>query len=624
MELNTNQLTAVRHVSGPCCVIAGAGSGKTAVLVTRIQALLAQGVQPQRILAITFSKKAAMEMQERISAQIGDVKLTVSTFHSLGLRILKSSGYIEGKELIREYQKINFIKETMADTILDEEDAAPKHISSFIGILKGTLKQPGQLPSAKETTPELAELYQVYQKYELYKRQNGYYDFDDMTDMPVYLLRSDPQLLASMKRHWDYILVDEYQDTNPAQDALLRLIAPPGDNLFVVGDDYQSIYGFRGADVQNILNFPKRFPQAEMVYLDMNYRSTPEIIAVSNALIKKNTNQFKKTVRASRNSTGKVPSFTLYEDEHTEANGVARKIKRMHEAGCKYSDIAILYRTNSISRVFEEALLLRDIPFVVQGGSCFWEQQYVADVLDYLRLAVNAQDSKALLRILNRPNRFFGKEFREAVETAIKNGKSTWEALTANPLAKEWRYKKQADILSNQLLWLNRNSHMSLSMLLYYIYDTIGYRDFLRTNAADDLYEERMESVEEMFSLGDQFDSAQDLLDYVDMQTLAYQRNAQCDDAISLSTIHKSKGLEYPHVFIVTCVDGIIPHVDSKNREEERRILYVAMTRAIDSLELSAVTMRKDNIVYVSPFLQDVKDLLKVENASNLPMNNIF
>ena len=329
-------------------------------------------------------------------------------------------------------------------------------------------------------------------------------------------------------------------------------------------------------------------------------------------------------MKAHRDSTGEMPAFTMYEDDHAEADGVAKKIKRIYEAGCKYSDIAVLYRTNSISRVFEEALLLRDVPFSVQGGSCFWEQRYVADVIDYLRLAVNPKDSHALMRVLNRPNRYFGKEFRDAMERTMASGKSAWEALRTNPLSKEWRYKKQVDLLSSQLLQLGRNIHMSLTTQLYYIYDTIGYRDFLRTDSADDLFEERMESVEEMFSLGEQFASTEELLDYVDVQLQAYQRNAQSSDAVTLSTIHKAKGLEYSHVFIVACVDGVIPHIDAENREEERRILYVAMTRAIDSLQLSAVRTHKDHAAYISPFLEDVTELLKVENAPALPPEEWF
>ena len=238
------------------------------------------------------------------------------------------------------------------------------------------------------------------------------------------------------------------------------------------------------------------------------------------------------------------------------------------------------------------------------------------DVLDYLKLAVNPDDSDALLRVLNRPNRYFGNAFREAMTAYMgRTGASARKALTGSPLASEWRYRKNADQLASQLLWLNRNAASDLATLLRYIYDDIGYRNFLKTDAAEELYEERMESVEEMLSLGEQFSTAEDLLDYVELQRMAYQQNAQREDAVTLSTIHRAKGLEFRHVFLVSCVNGVIPHKDAEDLEEERRILYVGMTRATDDLELSAVRFLHEHPAFVSPFITDIKDLLKVENA---------
>jgi DNA helicase-2/ATP-dependent DNA helicase PcrA len=616
--MNGNQLAAIRHVDGPCCVIAGAGSGKTAVLVTRVQALIERGVASRRILAVTFSKKAAAEMREQIERQVGATETRISTFHSLGFNVLKSeiNGFVEGKEPIREYQKIAFIKQAMAGTVLEEQEAAPKHISSFIGILKCNLRKSHERPRECANSKELGELYNIYAKYERHKAQSLLYDFDDMGDIPVYRLRENHALREQMRKRWDYILVDEYQDTNPAQDELLRLLAPPGDNIFVVGDDYQSIYGFRGADVNNILNFPKRFPSAEMIYLDTNYRSTPEIVEASNALIAGNTKQFKKTVVSGRKGIGEKPAMVLYDDDRAEAEGVARAIKRLGGEGRAYRDIAILYRVNSVSRTFEEALLQLDIPFVVQGGKKFFEQQYVGDVIDYLRLAVNPEDSAALLRVLNRPSRFFGQEFRAAVEAYIESKKvSAWEAIRKNPRASEWRYKKSVQAFSKHILWLSKNRNSSITTLLYYIYDDVGYSEFLRSDASEDLYTERMESVDELHSLATRFSTAAEMVTYADMQIKAYAKNAGSDNAVTLSTVHKAKGLEYPTVFVVTCVDGMFPHKDAQDREEERRILYVAMTRAIDSLVLSSPESRRDNRVFISPFLEGIGNALNVKNA---------
>lgn len=618
MELNTNQLAAVHHLNGPCCVIAGAGSGKTAVLTTRIKELLNNGVQPQKILAITFSQKATAEMRSRVKLLVGEAGVCISTFHSLGLRILRASGYTKGRELIREYQKIQFIDNAMNGTILEELDAAPKHVSSVIGILKGTLHRPEECLGQPDLPKDLAAIYEVYRAYEEYKLKNGFFDYDDMTDLPVYLLKENHALRNALKSRWEYILVDEYQDTNPAQDALLRLISPAGDNIFVVGDDYQSIYGFRGADVRNILNFPKKYPQTQMIYLDTNYRSTPEIVEASNALIQRNVHQFPKTVKSNR-KPGRIPEVTVYEDEKAEADGIARQIKRLAEAGSKYSDMAILFRTNAASRTLEEALLLRNVPFTVQGGSCFWEQSYVTDVLDYLRLAIHPEDSGALLRILNRPNRFLGHEFRNAIiDYMERTGTSARSALEQNSLSKDWRYQKRVDQLLTQLLWLEQNAQSSLSSLLHYIYEYIGYKEFLRTDASEELFEERMESVEELLSLGEQFDTAEDLLEYVEIQMLSYRRNSQSQDAVTLSTIHKSKGLEYHTVFIISCIDGIMPHAEAKDIEEERRMLYVAMTRATDLLELSTIRYFRNRPASVSPFFADMEKQIKVKNAPSL------
>lgn len=614
MELNEKQKTAALHYLGPCCVIAGAGSGKTAVLVARINMLLSRGVRPSRILAVTFSQKAAGEMRDRITSQIGAVDVCVSTFHSLGLGILRSSGYTRGKELIREYQKINFIRAAVENSPLKEQNPAPKHLSSMIGILKGTLKTPAECLARKDVPPDLKEIYKIYGEYERYKAENHFYDFDDMTDIPVYLLRSNQALQKAQQGRWDFILVDEYQDTNPAQDALLRLITPTGDNLFVVGDDWQSIYGFRGADIQNILNFPKSFPDARFICLDTNYRSTPEIVSATNALVHKNLNQIPKTIKASRDS-GAKPRLTYYEDEKAEASGVSRKIKRLAEAGIKYSDMAILYRNNSSSRVCEDALLLRDIPFSVQGGQPFWEQPYIADVLNYLRLALDPEDSDALLQILNRPNRYLGNAYREAVIECMKSKKiSAWQALKENPLANQWRYRRSADDLMTHILWLNKNFNNDLENLLDYIYDNIGYREFLRTDAAEDLFEDREESIEEMYSLAEQYETVEDLLGYVQMQERAYQKNAGNPNSVTLSTIHRAKGLEYKIVFLISCVDGIIPHADAEDPEEERRILYVGMSRAIDDLELSTIRVCKKRPSIPSPFLAEIRKEITVAN----------
>lgn len=617
MEFNENQLAAIQHMEGPCCVIAGAGSGKTAVLINRIVNLIGSGVESHAILAVTFSKKACAEMKERLYAVIGENQVRICTFHALGYHILKceNNGFLEGKTPIKEYQKINCIQDAMKGTILEQQEAAPKYIASFIDLCKSSLILPGDLPHSQGVQAELMAMHHVYAAYEAYKEKNAFYDFSDMEDIPVYRLKSNPNLMEFLRSRWKHILVDEYQDTCKAQDSILRLIKPHSNNIFVVGDDFQSIYSFRGANVNNILDFAKYFTDVRIIYLDVNYRSTSQIVVASNALMKYNSRQVQKNVTSGRESSGEKPAFTFYEDEHKEAEGIANHISSLVRFGANYGDIAVLYRVNYQSRIFEEVLFRKDIPYRVQGGSSFYEQQYISDVIDYLRLAVNPDDSNALLRILNRPNRYFGSVFRTAVEEYMtKHICSARIAVAANDKSKEWRYGKNVDQLLTNLFWLNKNSQTNAADLVAYIYDKIGYQEFMKSDASDELYEQRLEDADELLALADQFRSAKDLVEYVDLQLEAYRKNAGNPNTVTLATVHKVKGLEFPVVFVASCNEALFPHRRSNNAEEERRLMYVAMTRAKDTLSLSAVKQIKGNKVDKSRFIDEIQEFIDVRN----------
>jgi DNA helicase-2/ATP-dependent DNA helicase PcrA len=619
LDFNKNQLAAINHIEGPCCVIAGAGSGKTAVLINRIAALIDSGVASHEILAVTFSKKARMEMEERLFAAIGTNQVRVCTFHSLGYYILKceKNGFLYGKSPIKAYQKINCIQAAMKGTILEQQEAAPKYIASFIDLCKSALIAPGEIPASQSTIPELAAMHRVYAEYEGYKAEAGLYDFSDMEDMPVRRLRSSPQLAEYLRGVWKHILVDEYQDTGKAQDAILRLIMPYSENVFVVGDDFQSIYSFRGANVGNILDFPKHFKGARMIYLDVNYRSTSQIVAVSNALIQHNRRQLQKNVLSGRKAVGEKPALTIYDDERREAEGIANQIKSMIRMGSSYGDMAVLYRVNYQSRAFEEALFRKGIPYKVQGGVSFYEQQYIWDVIDYLRLAVNPDDSAALLRILNRPNRYFGDAFRAEVERHMAKYRcSARIAVAVNSKSREWRYSNNVDQFMSDLFWLNKNSRLNAADLIEFIYCDVGYREFLKSDASEELYEQRQEDADELLSLAAPFSDAKSLVEYVDLQTKAYRKNAESPDAVTLATVHKVKGLEFPVVFVASCNETIFPHHRSNSDEEERRLMYVAMTRARDILALSIVNEIKGKQATQSRFIDEIQDYLDVRNLS--------
>lgn len=620
MDFNKNQLDAIRHIDGPCCVIAGAGSGKTAVLINRIIHLIQTGVSPGDILAVTFSKKAAEEMKSRLCSVLGVSKpdVMVCTFHSLGYNILKNEpdGFLTDKNPIKEYQKLSFIEKAMAGTILETQEAAPKHIASFIDMKKSSLvRAENASPDAIE---EVLALFEVYKKYEAYKAKEKFYDYADMEDMPVYRMTQNFALRSKISHRWQYVLVDEYQDTSKAQDRILQLIKPANNNVFAVGDDYQSIYSFRGANVRNILDFPKNFPGARMIYLDVNYRSTPQIVNASNTLIKVNKYQYQKNVASGRIDSGGLPVFTCYEDERTEAESTANKIMSMVQAGSKHGDFAVLYRVNFQSRALEAAFLDRHIPYKVQGGTPFFEQRYIVDIVDYLRLAVNPDDSGALLRVLNRPNRFFGEIFRKAVTQCMDETKvSARVALFSNALAGEWRYTKSVDALVTHIYWLNKNRFQNAEGLVSYVYDVINYLDFLKSDSSDEMYEERLENVDELLTLSNQFRSADEMVDYVDRQLLTYKENADNPDSVTLSTVHKIKGLEFPSVFIVSCIESLFPHRRSEDVEEERRLMYVAMTRAENTLDISAIKQRREQPAYKSRFIDEMQDCIKVANLVN-------
>ena len=624
MNFNSNQEAAIQHMQGPCCVIAGAGSGKTAVLINRIVNLINAGVDPKRILAVTFSKKATLEMKERLEFAVGCNDVKISTFHSLGYYILKNdpAGFLKGRDPIKEFEKIAFIEKAIKGTILEEQDAAPAFISAFIGLCKSSLINTETVKTGSYIQPELIAMYDVWRKYEAHKEAEGLYDYSDMEDKPVFLMRDNHMFRERMRSRWEYILVDEYQDTSKAQNEILRLIQPRTGSVFVVGDDFQAIYGFRGSEVKNILDFPYNFPGARIIYLDINYRSTGEIIKAANTLIAHNVFQFKKNVQSGRNTAGEMPTFTIYEDESVEAEAIGHRILTLVTNGGSFKDTAVLYRTNFKSRAFEEAFLNMGIPFKVQGGTRFFERRYVSDVLDYLRLAVDPDNSSALLNVLNRPNRYFGTVFREAMDDYMKKtGASAFIALSGNNKAKEWRFSKYIDQLSTHILWMNKNRKLNAKLLVEYVYNTIGYKDFLKKDASDELFEERLEDMEELLELAGKFESADDFVKHIDTQIAASVNFEEVDDAVTLATVHKVKGLEFPNVFIVSCNEELFPHKRSDDLEEERRIMYVAMTRAKDYLGISAVNYFRYQKARVSRFVEEIENDIFSENVVHIRKN---
>ena len=616
--LNPEQREAAQCTEGPLLVLAGAGSGKTRMLTHRIAYLIASGAaRPWEILAVTFTNKAAREMRERIGGLLGDRESNpwVSTFHSTCVRILRRDighlGYERSFAIYDQSDSLSAVKRVLRAMNLDEKSYPPRGIRATLDRLKNRGLLPADL--GEEDTLHAGQLADVYQRYQTSLRRANALDFGDLILLTVRLFQNHPGVLQYYQRRWRYVLVDEYQDTNPVQYRLLRLLCDEHRNLCVVGDEDQSIYRFREADIRNILDFEKDFPGAQVVRLERNYRSTQAILDAATSVVANNVERKGKTLFTEIEG-GDPIRFYQGSDERAEAAFVTDELLRLRERGLALGDAAIFYRTHAQSRPFEEELLKYNVPYVVVGGTRFYDRAEVKDALAYLRVLRNPADTESVARIINVPARGIGRTTVERlVEVANQHEVSLIHAI---PLALEaglvrGTAKNRLPGFLTLLDSLAPRPGEPISELIARVLQETGYLRALEKEGTIEA-EARLENLRELVSAAEEFERQnterdalgeeedRELVDlFLEQVTLLSEADTlqEGEDRVPLMTIHVAKGLEFPAVFLVGLEEGLFPHIaslgDASAIEEERRLCYVGMTRAMQRLYLTNATLRR-------------------------------
>lgn len=611
--LNESQYEAVTTLQGPLMVLAGAGSGKTRVLTMRIAHLITNGVDPFNILALTFTNKAAREMKDRIAKVVGDTNarsLWMGTFHSVFARILRSEGHYLGYPsnftIYDTQDALNVLRKVMKELNVDQDIYKPKKVLSRISTYKNNLIT----VKAYYNNPELLEADEranmkhmgtIYQKYVEACFKNGAMDFDDLLLKTNELLTRFPEVLAKYQDRFRYILVDEYQDTNHSQYLIVKALASKFENICVVGDDAQSIYSFRGANIYNILNFKKDYPDAITVSLEQNYRSTQTIVDAANVVISRNTQQFKKNVFSDNEVGEKIKVYRALSDAD-EASFVASNIWELHNTEQKkFNDFAILYRTNSQTRAFEDSLRKKNIPYRVYGGLSFYQRKEVKDLVAYLRLLVNENDSEALLRVINYPTRGIGETTQnKLIVFADAQGLALAQVLdnigfyapqlgfnngVITKLSDFWSMIKAFQVLlKTENAYTVAMEVAKRSGLIKFLKDDQTPEGISRVENVQELMNSMQGFIEEQQQLEDGDASLSNFLGNIALTTDQDKKTDGTEDQVSLMTIHLSKGLEFPVVHLVGLEENLFPSFMSSSTreelEEERRLFYVALTRA--------------------------------------------
>ena len=619
--LNDKQKEAVLYNEGPLLIIAGAGAGKTKTLTTKIAYLIEEGfAYPYNVLAITFTNKAAKEMKDRLYGIIGDLaqKVQVSTFHSFGLKLLRENyaklGYEANFVIMDSDDSLTVVKKIIKDLGYDPKIYNPRAIRNKISSCKNEMMTPEMYERYAVSDYEKV-MHKVYEKYEEKLKKNNSVDFDDLLLLPIKLFKENSSVLQRYQELYQYILIDEYQDTNEAQYILSKLISAKSRKITCVGDDSQSIYSFRGANYKNILNFEKDYKDAKTILLEENYRSTSTILDAANQVIKNNTQRKDKNLWTSRGKGEKIKYYRAY-NERDEAQYVIRKIKELRNKDVEYKDIAVLYRTNAQSRVLEEEMLKENMPYRVIGSFYFYSRKEIKDLIAYLRLIHNSKDNVSLLRVINTPKRGIGlKTIENLTLKADETGTSIYEAISSG---KELEFKN----IIEQLKTLSEE--LTLTELIDKVLDASGMRQELESEKTLES-EVRLENLEEFKSITKSFEEREGLVSLEDFLleiSLISDVEEYKDDPnrVSLMTVHSVKGLEFNHVFVVGMEEGIFPHMNSlmetSELEEERRLCYVAITRAKDDLHLINARRRtlfgKEQINPVSRFIGEInKDLIE-------------
>lgn len=613
--LNEPQQRAVACLQGPLLIVAGAGSGKTRVLTFRIANLLEHGVPPYRILAITFTNKAAREMRERVDALIGDAAQDVwlSTFHSFCARFLRMElehygRYAKNFVIYDAADSKGLIRECLKELNIDEKHTAPGAVQAHISDAKNRLLDVAAF-TAQATDFFAEQVAKIYALYQSKLQENNALDFDDLLMLTVELLTKNEELRTKYQKKFQYILVDEYQDTNGAQYAITKLLAAEHRNICVVGDADQSIYGWRGADMRNIMNFEKDYPEATVILLEQNYRSTKNILAAANAVIENNLTRKKKELWTD-NPTG--DRITIYEGatEKNEASYIVREVERLHTMfHVKYGDIAVLYRTNAQSRNIEEAFYATGVPYAMVGSVRFYDRREIKDIIAYLRVIYNPRDTLSLLRIINVPRRGLGPtSIARMMETAEEYRISLFEVITdAQLLSMIPKLSAKVKLALEEFAamvftFMGQLGTRPIHEIVEDVIETSGYAAALEEEKKED-NRDRLENLREFISVAKNFDDGaaegeNGLADFLAQIALIsdVDQTEQSDGTVTLMTFHAAKGLEFPAVFMAGMEEGLFPHsrtlLDDTEIEEERRTCYVGITRAERRLYLTYARQR--------------------------------
>lgn len=610
-NMNKEQSEAVRTTEGPLLIMAGAGSGKTRVLTHRIAYLLDEkDVSPYNILAITFTNKAAKEMKERVQALVGEEAevIWMSTFHSMCVRILRRDADRIGIErnftIIDPTDQKSVIKDVLKRENIDPKKYEPKIFIGEISKLKNDLLTPAKAEAEADDfySRMVATVYKGYQQQLV---RNQALDFDDLIMTTIRLFERVPDVLDFYQNKFQYIHVDEYQDTNTAQYTLVNMLAQKFKNLCVVGDSDQSIYGWRGANIHNILSFEKDYPNARTIFLEQNYRSTKTILQAANEVIRHNTERKPKGLWTANQQGEKIHYYEAM-SERDETEYVVREIFKQQKKGKRYKDMAVLYRTNAQSRVLEETFLKSTIPYVMVGGQKFYDRKEIKDLLSYLRLIANSADDISLQRIINVPKRGIGPSSVEKIATYAADHELTmFDALAEVDFIGLSKKVTQAAAEFYQLMsnLMQEQEFLEVSEIVDEVLEKSGYREMLKREQSIEA-RSRLENIDEFMSVPVDYEKntpleEQSLINFLtDLSLVADVDEANLEDGVTLMTMHSAKGLEFPIVFIIGMEESIFPHIraiQSENdheMEEERRISYVAITRAEEELYLSHATSR--------------------------------
>ena len=631
-NLNDKQKEAVLATEGPCLVIAGAGSGKTKVLTHKIAYLIEEKeIKPWNILAITFTNKAAKEMQERITNLIGEkaAEMWIGTFHSICVRILRRYidriGYNSDFVIFDTSDQKTLIKQCIKQLNLDDKIFTDRGVLAEISNSKNEMLTPEQYSvraNGELRKEKIAKLYEMYQKK---LKENNALDFDDIINLTIQILTENPDVLEYYSGKFQYVLVDEYQDTNKAQFMLITLLSGRHGNITVVGDNDQGIYSFRGADISNILNFERDFPGTKIIKLEQNYRSTKAILDAANAIIKHNEKKYEKNLWTEQVG-GQLPEVARLDNEYEEANFIVEQINKLkREEYYKNKDFTVLYRMNAQSRSIEDIFRRENIPYKMIGGLKFYERKEIKDAIAYLRLIHNSADNLSLQRIINEPKRGIGQTSMEKIETiAATNGISMYETIKN---AEQFGLNK---VFANSREFINtieeitaKKDKMLISEILKEVLSKTGYTKALELeNTAQ--AESRIENLDEFLTVAMEFEeenAENSLAEFLESITLSSDIDGmeETEDSVTLMTLHSAKGLEFPVVFLIGMEEGLFPSYKSigeqRELEEERRLCYVGITRAKEHLFLTCAKQRtifgSTSCNQISRFIEEIpKELL--------------